>query len=90
MSSNSPSFKRSPNVLFQEIEGQAMLLNIQTERYYSLDEVGTRIWQILEEGDLNVLISRLRTEFEVDEAILRADLEKLFSELEAAGLVSRN
>lgn len=90
MSNHSPSFTRSPNVLFQEIDGQTMLLNIQTERYYSLDEVGTRVWQILEEGDLNVLVSRLRSEFEVDEATLHADLEKLLDELKAAQLISHS
>jgi hypothetical protein len=35
----------SPEVLVQELEGEAVLLNLASERYFGLDDVGTRIWQ---------------------------------------------
>ena len=42
----------SPEALFQELDGETVLLNLQSERYYGLDDVGTRMWQLLaENGD---------------------------------------
>ena len=34
-------------VVFREVKGEAVLLELETGRYYGLDEVGTRIWQLL-------------------------------------------
>lgn len=33
----------SPEVLFQELQGEAVLLNLTSERYYGLDDVGMRM-----------------------------------------------
>ena len=37
-------------VLVQELQGESVLLNVNTENYYGLDEVGTRIWAVLSEA----------------------------------------
>jgi hypothetical protein len=34
--------------MFQEIGGEAVILNLKTERYIGLDDMGTRIWKFLE------------------------------------------
>ena len=76
------------NVLFQELEGEMVLLNLETERYYGLDDVGTRFWQLLtEHGDIEHVLTQMIAEFDVDEATIRADVEKLVSELSTAGLL---
>ena len=35
-----------PDVLVRELDGQAVLLNLENEAYYGLDEVGTRMWTL--------------------------------------------
>ena len=36
-------------VLMQELEGESVLLNLSSGIYFGLDEVGTRIWKLLEQ-----------------------------------------
>ena len=79
----------SPDVLFQEIEGETVLLDPGVERYYALDDVGTRFWQLLNEhGDVDVVVAAMLREFDVDEQTLRSDLDALLASLREAGLVA--
>jgi hypothetical protein len=79
------------SVLFQELEGESVLLNLADDRYYGLDDVGTRMWQLLaEDGEVATVVKRLQAEYggEVDEATLRRDLGALIERLAGAGLVT--
>jgi hypothetical protein len=80
----------SPDVLFQEVEdGEAILLNLQNESYFGLDRVATRMWQLLQrDGEMERVIARMLSEYDVDETRLRSDLARLIARLEEAGLVS--
>lgn len=79
----------SPDVLFQDLEGEAVLLNLANEKYYGLDDVGTRMWQALEEhGHVETVVLRMLAEYEVDESTLRKDLADLIGKLSETGLVS--
>jgi hypothetical protein len=78
----------SSDVLYQTIEGHAVLLDLAGERYYSLDDVGTRIWQLLsEQSDVSTLLERLLDLYDVDRGSLTRDLSSFFDRLAAAGLV---
>lgn len=80
---------RSPEVLFQELDGEAVLLNLQSERYFGLDAVGTRVWELLAEpASLDAVRETLLAEFEVEPTQVRADLLELVGELAGAGLVT--
>jgi hypothetical protein len=75
-------------VAFQEIEGEIVLLESRRGRCWSLDEVGTRVWQLLSEyGELESVVTQMLAEFEVDEPRLRTDVDALVRELRSAGLV---
>jgi coenzyme PQQ synthesis protein D (PqqD) len=79
----------SPDALFQELDGETVLLNLHDESYYGLDDVGTRVWQLLSEhGNMDQVIAAMLNEYEVDEAILRRDIERLIAELAQCGLVT--
>ena len=78
----------SPDVLFQEVGGEAVLLDLNSESYFGLNEVGTRMWQLIqEEPDLQGIFSRLAKEYEVDEGTLFKDLRDLVDEMAVAGLI---
>ena len=77
-----------PDVLFQVLEDESVLLSLKTEEYYTLDETGTRMWQLLaEHGDPELVIAQVLEEFEVDEATARRDLAHLIGELREEGLL---
>lgn len=79
---------QSANTLFEEAGGEGVLLNLDTERYYILDDVGVRMWQELaESGDVMTAASRLLAEFDVDRDVLLQDMVRLIAELEEVGLV---
>ena len=78
----------TPNVLAQDLAGESVLLNLQTEEYFGLDDVGTRIWQTLTEKEsVQTAINALQAEYEVEPEQLRQDVENLIAELLANGLV---
>jgi hypothetical protein len=75
-------------VLSQELDGETVLLDPKAGHYYSLDDVGTRVWQLLSEhGDIAVVVARMRQEYAVDEETLRQDVLSLIDELRQKGLV---
>ena len=79
----------TPDVLHQELGGETVLLNLANESYFGLDEVGTRVWQVLgETHSANDVVTRLVAEFDVTVEQLRQDVERLITELADAGLVS--
>lgn len=85
----SATVRITPDVLHQELGGETVLLNLANENYFGLDEVGTRVWQVLgETRNANDVVTRLIEEYDVPTEQLRADVERLITELASAGLVS--
>jgi len=79
----------SPDVLFRELEGEAVMLDLGSERYFGLDEVGARIWQLLDQHhDVETVVAQVLAEYEVGEEQLRRDLADLIENLVDAGLVT--
>lgn len=78
-----------PDVLSRELEGEGVLLNLETEQYYILDDVGMRMWQVLaEHSNTEAVIAQLLDEYDVEETALRHDLAKLIAQLSESGLVT--
>lgn len=78
----------SPEVMFQDLGSESILLDMNGSSYYGLDAVGTRFWELLAGGnDLDGAVAHLLETFDVDEATLRGDLDRLVAELREAGLV---
>jgi hypothetical protein len=78
----------SHEVLFQELDGEAVLLDLASESYFGLDDVGTRIWQLLQDhGSLRKVFDVMLSEYDVEPERLEQDLLKHIGELADAGLV---
>jgi len=76
------------DVLVNVIDGQAVLLNLKTERYFGLDEVGTEMWRILTSSDsIESACTTLLAEYEVEPERLRADVLDLAQKLVENGLL---
>jgi hypothetical protein len=88
---SSAALQAAPGVVFQEVEGEMVLLDLEGERYYVLDDIGTRCWQLLNEhGDVEKIVASMLAEFDVDEATLRSDIDALLGRLSEARLVTRS
>ena len=78
----------SANVIFTVVGQDAFLLNTQTNKYYALEEVGVRLWELLNEGrGLRESYQLLLSEYEVDPPQLEHDLLELAVTLMENGLV---
>ncbi len=81
--------KISPDVMFRELEGEAVLLDLKSQQYFGLDAVGTRIWQVLVvSGRPRTVVDTLLQEFDVPREHLEQDVATFLSRLTKAGLVS--
>ena len=75
-------------VLMRDLQGEAVILNLDSECYFGLDEVGTRMWAALTTfPDVGAAIEALLAQFEVEPEELRRDLAEFVETLEQAGLV---
>jgi hypothetical protein len=78
----------SPEVISQEVSGETVLLDLESENYFGLDEVGTRIWQLIKEtNDLQAIYQTLLAEYDVSEQRLQQDLNTLLAEISGLGLI---
>ena len=60
--------QRKPDLLFNEIDGEVVMLSIENSEYYGMDKVGSRIWQLLEKPmRFRELVAKLMEEYEVSE-----------------------
>src|SRR5258706_12638473 len=79
------------DVLVNELGGEAVLLNLKSERYYGLDEVATRMWQVVTTaGSLDAARETLLAEYDVEDDKLQADMSTLVDKLVAEGLLEKN
>ena len=86
--SDKSTFTVSKDVLFQEVSGETVLLDLASEQYFGLDEVGTRVWQLLNKGQsLDEIVNALVAEYEVERERLEEDVRALLGSLMEAGLV---
>lgn len=78
----------SPEVLFQEVAGEIVLLDLDSENYFGLDAVGARIWSLLQTGSrMDEVVDALLQEFDVDRDTLETDVADLVERLAEAGLI---
>jgi Coenzyme PQQ synthesis protein D (PqqD) len=79
----------SKSQVHSELAGEAVILDLDRGIYYGLDEVGSRIWSLVQEPrTLHSVVDLLIDEFDVPRAQCEQDLMTLIGQLSQAGLVS--
>jgi hypothetical protein len=75
-------------VLFRDVGGEAVILNLETGKYYGLEGVGVRMWSLLaDHRQLRPVYQALLDEYDVSEELLLKDLLRLVNDLVSQGLV---
>jgi len=76
------------DVLISNLQDESVILNLQSERYFGLDNVGTRMLTALSaSSSIEAAYELLLDEYEVDPQTLRQDLTSLIEHLLQQGLV---
>jgi len=87
--SDNYKIKRSNDILFQDIQDEIIILNMNNENYLGLDKVGARFWNILINTDsVKDAYEQLLDEFDVEPKTLQRDLNNYISELVKNDLIS--
>jgi len=82
------AYHKNPSVVCTELDDGAVLLNLDSKYYYSLNETGLRIWQFIEESRSPLEIAKkLANEYEIDVEIAGACVVGLVEELEKENLI---
>lgn len=80
--------RKPEHVVMRELDGESILLNLETEKYFGLDEVGTRMWiELLAQPSVEGACEVLEREFDVEPVVLRRDMESLIDQLLESGLL---
>jgi hypothetical protein len=81
-------YKAIAEALVATLSDGAVLLNLQTKRYFSLNETGTRIWEMVQQtADEEAIVATLLREYEVEEPMARAEVRRILEELIEAQLI---
>ena len=71
----------------RDFDGTGLLVNLNTDQVYELNETGFHIVELLDgQRTVDDLIHVLTEEYEADESSLRADVESLIDSLMTLGL----
>jgi hypothetical protein len=78
----------SPDVVFQEVEGDTVLVHLRTNRMYALNRTGARLWHFLTAGhDRQRIAEELAREFDADLDRITEEVDALLEQLAAEDLV---
>ena len=76
------------SLLANEIDTEVMLLDMNAEKYYGMDGIGSRIWHLLAQPcQIAHICDALLAEFEVDPVICERDVLEFVQQLSDARLV---
>jgi hypothetical protein len=81
-----------PDVVWREVDGEVVLLNVVTGQYFGLDAVGSQVWILLQSAgpngaNLQTLSTLVIGQFDVDLATAERDLTVLINDLVAQQLL---
>ena len=88
-------YEKDPSIVHRNIAGEMILVPIRQnvadlESIYTLDEVGARIWELIDgQRRVEEIRDTIVEEYEVSQDVAEADLIEFVQQLEAIGGVRR-
>ena len=84
-----PAYLIPDQVLTAQLEGEAVLLDLQTKSYYRLNATAARIWKGVEDRlEPSQIVNVLMDEFAVARTTAQAETERTLHDLRARGLLT--
>ena len=76
------------DVLISNLQEESVILNLNSERYFGLDNVGTRMLSALSTSNsIEAAYEQLLAEYDVDAQVLRQDMTSMIENLLQQGLL---
>ena len=82
------AFNIPPHVLYRRVDGQMVLLDVEREEYFGLNEVGADIVGAVTSVPIEEALDTVAVQYDIDAATLRDDAAELIDALLAAGLLT--
>ena len=80
--------KRTTNQVCCELGSESIILNMESGTYFSVDEVGARIWALIERPmSVAAIRDAIVAEYDVDPGVCERDLRTFIEGMDAAGLI---
>ena len=84
--SNRP--RRHPDATFQPVGEEAIIVNLSTGSYYTLNDTGKLFWELIDgQRSISDCAHAVATEYDVESGIVEVDLLELAVEFEQEGLI---
>ena len=75
-------------VAWRDLDGEAVILDLKTDTYFSLDKIGTKIWnKMIKKSEVKDLVSLITSSYDVPAKEAEKDVRELISSLEKTGLI---
>ena len=72
-----------------DLDGEKVMMNLEKGQYFMMNEIGSRIWEIINENTpVQDIIATLLSEYEVDENTCRAEVLEFLGSLKNAELIT--
>lgn len=81
------ALRRSPDLAWQTIGDEAVIMNLAGGRVLGLNATGALVWSLLEERDEQGLAEVVARRFEIDEKTARDDVRSFLAVLRERSLV---
>jgi len=79
----------SDNQLSTTLSGEVVILGLRDTLYYGLQEVGTRVWELLQTPrSIRQIVAQIVAEYDVSEDAAATDIVRLLGELQERGLIT--
>ena len=84
-------FVQTDMAKWRVIDDEAVLINIETGHYYSLNKTGTRAWLLLIDKGLSAeeLTKKMASSYGATEDAIRNDIHKILKDLLNEGLLKK-
>lgn len=78
-----------PGMVTTDLDGQKVMMNINHGKYFNLDPIGSRIWELIETPrTFKDLVAMLQAEFEVAEGKCQSDVTAFFNKMKELGIIT--
>jgi hypothetical protein len=76
-----------PNITWRVVDGEALILDLNSGYYFSLNPVATEIWEALQSGaDIPRIVQTISLKYQADARVVEHDLSELITDLRSCRL----